>query len=101
MLAEHRRALRAEFERYGGVEVDTQGDAFFVAFADAGNAVAAAAAAQASLAKGPTRVRMGLHTGEPFVGNEGYAATTFIAARGRGAAHGGQVLLSASRFLDR
>ena len=31
-LADHRRRLRASFERYDGVEVDTQGDAFFVAF---------------------------------------------------------------------
>jgi class 3 adenylate cyclase len=40
-LAEHRRLLRAAFGRHGGVEVDTQGDAFFVAFARAADAVAA------------------------------------------------------------
>jgi len=34
-LAEHRRVLREAFARHGGVEVDTQGDAFFVAFARA------------------------------------------------------------------
>ncbi len=95
VLAEHRRALRAAFERHGGVEVDTQGDAFFVAFADAGNAVAAAAAAQASLAKGPTRVRMGVHTGEPIVWAEGYAGVdVHRGARICAAAHGGQVVLS-------
>jgi hypothetical protein len=65
MLAGHHQALRGEFERHGGVEVSTQGDAFFVAFAKASDALAAAAAACDALADGPIRVRMGLHTGEP------------------------------------
>ena len=58
-LAEHRRVLREAFAAHGGVEVDTQGDAFFVAFATAPGALAAAAAAQEALAAGPMRVRMG------------------------------------------
>src|SRR5213083_417455 len=66
-LHEHRRRLRAAFAEHEGVEVDTQGDAFFVAFARASNAVAAAADCQRALAGGPIRVRMGLHTGEPRV----------------------------------
>jgi class 3 adenylate cyclase len=45
-LAEHRRALRASFDAHGGVEVDTQGDAFFVAFPDTGEALLAAQEAQ-------------------------------------------------------
>jgi class 3 adenylate cyclase len=57
-LAEHRRALRAAFERRGGVEVDTQGDAFFFAFSTAPDALAAAAEGQEALARGPVRVRM-------------------------------------------
>jgi class 3 adenylate cyclase len=56
-LAAHRRLLREAFARHGGVEVDTQGDAFFVAFARASDAVAAAAEAQAALADGPCRDR--------------------------------------------
>src|SRR5262245_48414062 len=64
-LQEHRRRLRASFAEHDGIEVDTQGDAFFVAFARASNAVAAAAESQRALAGGPIRVRMGLHTGEP------------------------------------
>src|SRR5213079_972306 len=60
-LAEHRRVLRAAFARHGGVEVDTQGDAFFVAFARASNALAAAQEAQAGLDGGAVRVRMGVH----------------------------------------
>ena len=71
-LAEHRRALREAFAAHGGVEVDTQGDAFFVAFPTAPEALAAAAEAQAALESGPIRVRIGLHTGTPIVTEEGY-----------------------------
>src|SRR5262245_23564410 len=68
----HRVVLRKAFDHHGGVEVDTQGDAFFVAFARASDAVAAAADAQRELAEGPIRVRMGIHTGEPLRTGEGY-----------------------------
>jgi class 3 adenylate cyclase len=71
LLAEHRRVLRGAFERHGGVEVDTQGDAFFIAFAKASDALAAAAEARGRLAPGPIQVRMGLHTGEPLVTDAG------------------------------
>ena len=64
-LAEHRRVLREAFGAHGGVEVDTQGDAFFVAFPTAPGALQAAAAALEGLAPGPIRVRMGIHTGVP------------------------------------
>jgi predicted ATPase/class 3 adenylate cyclase len=95
MLAGHRRALREEFARHGGVEVDTQGDAFFVAFAKASDAVAAASAAREALADGPIRVRMGLHTGEPMRTDEGYVGIdVHRAARIAAAGHGGQILLS-------
>jgi predicted ATPase len=95
VLAEHRRALREVFARHGGVEVDTQGDAFFVAFGTATDALAAATAARAALADGPVRVRMGLHTGEPTVAEEGYVGIdVHRAARIAAAGHGGQILLS-------
>src|SRR2546429_6021740 len=71
-LAEHRRILREAFGAQGGVEVDTQGDAFFVAFPTAPGALAAAAEALAGLAAGPIQVRMGLHTGTPYRAEEGY-----------------------------
>src|SRR3989304_9250469 len=67
-LAEHRRILRDAFARHGGVEVDTQGDAFFVAFPTAPGAITAARAGQESLAAGPIRVRVGIHTGAPHPG---------------------------------
>lgn len=95
LLAGHRRLLRDAFAAHGGVEVDTQGDAFFVAFVRASAAVAAAAAAQQALAKGQIQVRMGLHTGEPLVTEEGYVGIdVHRAARIAAAAHGGQVVLS-------
>jgi predicted ATPase len=94
-LAEHRLKLRNAFARHGGVEVDTQGDAFFYAFADPGEAVAAAAEGQEALAAGPVRVRMGLHTGQPRLTREGYVGReVHRGARIASAGHGGQVVLS-------
>ena len=94
-LAEHRRALRKAFAAHGGVEVDTQGDAFFVAFSRARDAVAAAADGQRALAPGPIRARMGIHTGEPIATDEGYAGMdVHRGARIAAAGHGGQVLVS-------
>jgi len=98
-LSEHRRALRAAFGAHSGVEVDTQGDAFFIAFSRARDAVAAAADGQESLAAGPIRVRMGLHTGEPLVTDEGYVGIdVHRAARIAAVGHGGQVLLSQATY---
>ena len=95
-LGEHRRALRDAFARHHGVEVDTQGDAFFVAFSRASDALAAARSAQAAL-RGPIRVRIGVHTGEPLVTGEGYVGIdVHRAARIAAAGHGGQVLVSQS-----
>jgi predicted ATPase len=95
VLAEHHRVLREAWRRHDGVEVDTQGDAFFVAFARASDAVAAAADAQILLSEGPVRVRIGLHTGEPLRAGEGYVGyDVHRAARIAAAGHGGQVLLS-------
>src|SRR5215210_3858255 len=95
VLAEHRRILRTTFADRGGVEVDTQGDAFFYAFTRASAAVEAADQAQRALGQGPLRVRMGVHTGEPFATNEGYVGIdVHRAARIAGAAHGGQVVVS-------
>ncbi len=93
-LSEHRSLLRGAFARHGGVEVDTQGDAFFVAFATAPGAIAAAQEAQAAL---ELPVRMGLHTGTPLLTDEGYVgADVHRAARIASAGHGRQVLASAA-----
>ena len=100
-LADHRRLLREAFARHGGVEVDTQGDAFFYAFPSGPEAIEAAGEGQQALSVGPIRVRMGLHTGRPHVGREGYIGEdVHLAARIAAAGHGGQVLVSqATRVL--
>jgi predicted ATPase/class 3 adenylate cyclase len=100
-LARHRELVRAACEMHDGREVDTAGDGFFVVFSRAVDAVAAAAEAQRSLtaeawpAGGALRARMGIHTGEPELGEEGYVGIDIhLASRICAAAHGGQVLLS-------
>jgi class 3 adenylate cyclase len=100
-LAVHRRLVREAVGAVGGREVDTQGDAFFVAFDRAVHGVQAAANAQRALAEyawpdgAALRVRMGLHTGEPTVGDEGYLGLDVVrAARICSAGHGGQILIS-------
>jgi predicted ATPase len=95
LLGDHRRLLRDAFARHGGVVVDTQGDAFFVAFPRASDGVVAAGEATTALAPGPLRVRIGIHTGEPTVTEEGYVGVdVHRAARVCAAGHGGQVLLT-------
>ena len=97
VLAEHRRLLRSAFSAHGGVEVDTQGDAFLYSFADPAEALAGAALGQRVLASGKVRVRMGLHTAEPLLTDEGYAGRELHrAARIAASSHGGQVVLSAA-----
>jgi predicted ATPase/class 3 adenylate cyclase len=94
-LAEHRAALREAFAAHDGVEVDTQGDAFLVAFPTAPGAAAAAQKGHAALASAPLRVRMGLHTGTPTVSGEGYVGVdVHRGARVAALAHGGQTVLT-------
>ena len=97
-LAAHRAVIRGACAVNGGVEVDTQGDAFFFAFPTAPSAVAAASAFTERLAAdGLFRVRVGIHTGTPFVGEEGYVGHDIHrAARIAASGHGGQVLVSGS-----
>ena len=101
VLEQHHRLMREAFERVGGHELGTQGDAFFVAFSDAGAAVAAAVAAQRAIAghawpEGTVvRVRMGLHTGDPTLGPGGYVGIdVHRAARICSVGYGQQILLS-------
>ena len=101
VVSAHRRIIRERFGELGGTEIDTQGDAFFFSFPRARDAVGAAVAAQRGLRDHDwpggveVRVRMGLHTGEPTVGDEGYVGLDVVrAARIASAGHGGQILLS-------
>jgi class 3 adenylate cyclase len=98
---DHRQIVRRAFGAHDGTEIDTQGDSFFFSFTRARDAVAAAVEAQRALAAHTwpegkvVRVRMGLHTGEPTVGDEGYLGLDVVrAARISAAGHGGQILLS-------
>ena len=98
---DHRRIVREAFGAAGGSEVDTQGDAFFYSFPRARDALAGAVAAQRALrshgwpAGREVRVRMGLHTGEPHIGDEGYLGLDVVrAARIASAGVGGQILIS-------
>ncbi len=94
-LADHRRLIREACSSHGGVEVDTQGDAFFFAFPTAPGGAAAAADMTAALAPGPIQVRVGLHTGTPLLAAEGYVGDdVHFAARVAASSHGGQVVLS-------
>lgn len=102
-LSAQRSFLRSEFGRWGGTEMGTEGDSFFVVFPSATDAAQAALAAQRRLhahdwPEGvPVRVRMGLHTGEPLRHEDGYIGMdVHRAARIAGTAHGGQVVLSAT-----
>jgi predicted ATPase/class 3 adenylate cyclase len=108
LLGRHRAIVRAALAESGGTEVQTEGDGFFAVFASAPAAVLAAVRAQRGLAAeawpagAPIRVRMGLHTGEGRLDEEGLYIGTDVhrAARVSAAAHGGQVLLTeATRVL--
>lgn len=104
VLGEHRRLVRRTLSDKDGLELSTEGDSFFAAFADAAAAIDACLTAQRALAEhdwlrpeAAPRVRMGLHTGwaEPH-GGEYASAEVHRAARVANAAHGGQVLCSAA-----
>jgi class 3 adenylate cyclase len=101
VLGDHRRILRERLGEANGQEIDTQGDAFFFSFTRARDAVTGAVAAQRALAAHAwpdglaVKTRMGLHTGEPNVAEEGYVGLDVVrAARICSAGHGGQILLS-------
>src|SRR6266508_5772731 len=102
VLADHQRLLRAAFAAHGGEEVDTQGDALFYVFSRARDAAAAAADGQRALAShdwpegAELRVRMGMHTGEPVLSDEGryHGMGVHRTARIMAAGHGGQILAS-------
>ncbi len=103
VLDHQRRILRGAWDRWGGREMGTEGDSFFVVFDVARNGVSAAAEAQRELATtswpdgSHVAVRMGLHTGEPILHDGGFVGIdVHRAARIASAAHGGQVVLSDS-----
>ena len=102
VLAQHHLLMRRAFSRHRGVEVSTDGDAFFVVFPSVPDAINAAIEVQHELYRQaasepiPVAVRMGLHTGDAELIGDNYGGLdVHRAARISSAAHGGQVLLSA------
>lgn len=102
----HDAILRDAFAQFHGYEVKTEGDAFMVAFSDPVEALNCALSVQSALARypwppdiGPLRVRMGLHTGEPFVhGNDYFGPMVNRAAHICNSGQGGQILLSEETY---
>jgi predicted ATPase/class 3 adenylate cyclase len=101
--ARMRQLVRMSTAAHDGHEVDWAGDGVFLSFSSARNAVAAAAEIQRALAREPwppegaLRVRIGIHTGEPELGDEGYLGVDVaIAARICSAGHGEQIIVSRS-----
>jgi predicted ATPase/class 3 adenylate cyclase len=99
--ARMRELVRAVLAEHGGHEVDWAGDGVFLAFRGARDAIGAAAALQQALAnepwppEGALRLRTGIHTGEPELGDEGYIGMdVVIAARICAAGHGDQIIVS-------
>ena len=102
-LIDHRRLVRAAMAEHSGLEIDSRGDEFFLAFGQPGEAVDAAALMQRSLADhdwpdgGELRVRMGMHTGQAIYVDQDYLGVdVHRAARICFAGHGGQILMSAA-----
>ncbi|HVE63122.1 MAG TPA: adenylate/guanylate cyclase domain-containing protein [Mycobacteriales bacterium] len=97
ILDEHRVVVRHALDCHGGIEVSTEGDAFFAAFSNAHRAVQAATDVHAALIATPVRVRIGLHTGTPEARGADYVGLdVHVAARIAAAAHGGQTVLSSA-----
>jgi class 3 adenylate cyclase len=103
LLEIHNRLIRSAIAGNEGVEVDRQGDSFFAVFRSTGRAIVAAVEAQRALVEQgwpggvQVRVRMGMHTGEAVLGEEGYIGVAVReAARVGNAAEGGQIVLSSA-----
>ena len=103
VLSIHNELLQQAFAEAGGAEIDRQGDSFFAVFRSAGAAVQGAIAGQQALAgqewpeRTVVRVRMGIHTGEATLGEDGYVGfAVHQASRIGDAGHGGQILLSST-----
>jgi len=101
-IAHLRRMMRETVSERGGAESDAVGDEYVAAFGDAPGAAEAALEIQRRLrdAEWPdgirVRVRLGLHTGSPALGDEGYTGIDVVrASRIANAGHGGQILVSA------
>jgi class 3 adenylate cyclase len=104
VLGRHNGVIREAVRRYGGTEVKSQGDGFMLSFSSARRAVQAMTAVQMGLRGSPIevhgvplQVRIGMHTGEVIVDDDGdlYGHHVHTAARVAGHSEGGEILVSA------
>ena len=97
LLGEHHRLVRAEFVRFGGREIDNQGDGFLASFDGPARAVRCALAIRGALRSIELTVRQGLHTGEvEIVGAKLEGLAVHLGARVTSAANGGEILVSST-----
>jgi class 3 adenylate cyclase len=67
LLERHHAAVRAEIARFGGEEVDTSGDGFFVVFREPARALDAAKGIRDAVDALGLQVRIGIHVGDCWV----------------------------------
>jgi DNA-binding NarL/FixJ family response regulator/class 3 adenylate cyclase len=103
VLSDVRRLLHEAAASHEGYQVDAVGDEVFTVFCEAEAAAAAAFQAQRAFrdhewpVDAIVRVRIGLHTGSPELGDEGYTGLDVVrASRVAAAGHGGQVVATAA-----
>lgn len=101
LLEAYRTLVRATVAEFGGAEVKTEGDSFYVVFPSASSAVRCglailrAAAASDAQGGGPIRVGIGVHAGETVETSEGYVGSAVnIAARVCSQAGAGELLVT-------
>ena len=101
VISTHHGIIRETLDNHDGVEVSTEGDAFFAVFENPSSAGAAAVAMQRAMATEAwpdgveLRIRIGLHTGWGALGGDNYVGVdVHRASRISNSAHGGQVVVS-------
>jgi adenylate cyclase len=103
VLRRHHALVSAHVEAHGGRIVKHQGDGYMMCFRSARAAIMASIGIQRDLERdaeadqeNPIRVRMGLHTGEVLVDDDGdlFGKHVVVAARIAALAEGGEILVS-------
>jgi class 3 adenylate cyclase len=67
LLEQHHAVVRREIARFGGREMDTSGDGFFVIFPDTDRAIEAAKNVRVAVHELGLQIRMGMHVGDCWV----------------------------------
>ncbi|MFN2484064.1 MAG: adenylate/guanylate cyclase domain-containing protein, partial [Candidatus Limnocylindria bacterium] len=100
LLEAYRTLVRSTVAEFGGAEIKTEGDSFYVVFPSAsgavqcGLAILRAAAESRAQGGGPIRVGIGVHAGETVETSEGYVGSAVnMAARVCAQARPGELLV--------